>query len=60
MHFIDYICYTSCFSKNCSHISNPKINRHNLLMLSITKSLKNTVRLIRNVLYVAKKVFLLM
>jgi|GEM_PF-2505532 len=60
MHFNDYMCFTSLFSKKCSHISNPKPNQLNLLMLTITKSLKNTVRLIKNVLYVAKKVFLLM
>lgn len=29
-------------------------------MLSLVKGLKNTIQLIKNVLYVAKKVFLLM
>ncbi len=46
------------FFEICFDISSP--NQNNLLMKDIVKSIKNTFRLLRSVMYVAKKVFLLM
>jgi len=48
------------FIGNSLHLSSPKNDQINLLMKNIINSLKSTMRLLKNVLYVAKKVFLLM